>query len=131
MANEGVNERSAIEATVRRYIEGITKSKPELVESAFHPSATMTGHFGGKFTVVEHAGQHIAEYMRKIEPTHVHSPKFSGSISEVRQEAGMASVAIAENQLQGHDMRTFFHLHKVDGSWLITAKATTVMPDVK
>lgn len=127
MATESVNERGAIEATVRRYIDGIATSKPELVESAFHPDATMSGHFGGKFTLVEHAGRHIADYMRKIEPTHVHSPKFAGSITNVRQEAGMASVAIAENQLQGHDMRTFFHLHKIDGSWLITAKATTVL----
>jgi uncharacterized protein (TIGR02246 family) len=129
MAKENRGDREAIEATVRRYIDGIAKSNPDGVDSAFHPDATMTGHFGGKFTSVQHAGRYIADYMRKIEPTHVHSPKFSGSITSVLQEADIASVAIAESQLQGHEMRTFFQLHKIDGKWLITAKATTILPD--
>jgi Putative lumazine-binding len=117
----------AIQQTVMRYINGIAQSNPDAVASAFHPKATMTGHFGGTFKVVEEAGKHIADYMRSIQPTSVHSPQFKGSILSVTQEANMATVSIAEDQLQGHDMRSFFHLHKVDGKWLITAKATTVL----
>jgi len=127
MKSEAKDERAAIEQVVMRYINGIAKSDPHLVESAFHPRATMTGHFGGKFEVVQEAGKYIADYMRKIEPTSVHSPKFRGSILNVTQAAQTADVAIAEDQLQGHDMRSFFQLHKVDGQWLITAKATTVL----
>jgi len=127
MATDNRSERAAIEATVRRYIDGIAKSDPECVASAFHPNATMTGHFGGKFTLVEHAGKHIADYMRSIGSTSVHSPHFRGSITSVLQEGDMAAVAIAEDQLQGHDMRSFFQLHKIDGQWLITAKATTTL----
>jgi hypothetical protein len=121
------NDRSAIEEVVMRYIDGIARSEPDLVARAFHPDATMTGHFGGKFSTVQHAGKHIADYMRSIGPTSEHSPTFRGSIESVEQAANMAAVTIAENQLQGHDMRSFFHLHKIDGQWLITSKATTVL----
>jgi hypothetical protein len=127
MSANSSDERPAIEQTVMLYINGIAQSNPDAVASAFHPKATMTGHFGGAFSVVEGAGKHIADYMRSIQPTSVHSPKFKGSILSVTQAANMASVAIAEDQLQGHDMRSFFQLHKVDGRWLITAKATTVL----
>jgi hypothetical protein len=127
MNSQVKDERAAIEQVVMRYINGIAKSDPDSVERAFHPRATMTGHFGGKFEVVQEAGKHIADYMRTIEPTSVHSPKFRGSILNVTQAAQMADVVIAEDQLQGHDMRSFFQLHKVDGHWLITAKATTVL----
>jgi len=121
------DEKSAIETAVWRYIDGLAKSDPDLVESAFHPSAVMTGHFGPTFKVVQEAGKHIAKYMRSIGPTSVHSPNFSGAILSVTQARDTASVAIAENQLQGHDMRSFFHLHKVAGNWLILSKATTVL----
>lgn len=127
MTAEGRNDRPAIEKVVMKYIDGIAHSDPDSVASAFHPHATMTGHFGGKFQIVEHAGKHIADYMKKIGPTSAHSPKFRGSILSVQQAADTASVAIAEEQLQGHDMRSFFHLHKVEGNWLITSKATTVV----
>jgi hypothetical protein len=127
MSTPSSDDRAAIEEVVMRYINGIAESKPDMVASAFHADATMTGHFGGKFQTVQHAGTHIANFMRSIEPTSVHSPNFKGSISSVEQAAQMASVTIAENQLQGHDMRSFFHLHKIDGKWQITAKATTVL----
>lgn len=118
-------ERDAIAATVQKYIDGIGKTRPELLAEAFHPDATMTGHFGGKFRVTpKGTGEHIAEYMRKIEPTSVHSPKFKGTIVSITQHGTMASAEIAEDQLQGKDMKTFFQLHKINGAWLITAKAT-------
>jgi uncharacterized protein (TIGR02246 family) len=127
MTQESNNERTAIEQVVSRYINGIAQSDPDLVASAFHPNATMTGHFGGKFTLVQQAGQHIAGYMRSIGPTSEHSPNFKGSILSVSQAADTAAAAIAEEQLQGHDMRSYFLLHKVDGNWVITSKATTVV----
>jgi uncharacterized protein (TIGR02246 family) len=127
MTAENQNDRPAIEKVVMRYINGIAQSDPDSVVSAFHPNAAMTGHFGGSFQIVQQAGKHIADYMRSIGPTTVHSPKFRASILSVQQAADTAAVAIAEEQLQGHDMRSFFHLHKVDGNWLITSKATTVV----
>ena len=127
MTAQTKDDRPAIEQVVMRYINGIAKSDPDSVASAFYANATMTGHFGGKFQQVQGAGKHIADYMRSIEPTSVHSPNFRGSILSVAQAAETAAVAIAEEQLQGHDMRSFFHLHKIDGQWLITSKATTVI----
>lgn len=118
-------EREAIEATVRKYIDGLAGSRPDLLAEAFHPQATMTGHFGGEYYVTpERAGQHIANFMRTLPPTAEHSPNFKGRIISVVQHGTMAAVEIAEDQLQGKDMKTFFHLHKIDGRWLITSKAT-------
>jgi hypothetical protein len=127
MKTAAADERSAIEETVMRYINGIAMSDPDSVESAFHPHAVMTGHFGPTFKIVQDAGKHIAKYMRSIEPTSVHSPNFSGAILSVTQARDTASVAIAEKQLQGHNMQSFFHLHRIDGNWLILSKATTVL----
>lgn len=115
----------AIHETVSKYIDGIAESRPELVAEAFHPEATMTGHFSGKYRVTPRAtGEHIADFMRGIPPTSEHSPNFDGYIVSIAKYGTMAAVEIAEDQLQGKNFRTFFHLHKVDGQWLISSKAT-------
>ncbi|AQS83853.1 MAG: nuclear transport factor 2 family protein [Acetobacter aceti] len=118
------NERVAIEATVNKYINGIRDTDPDLVASAFHPQAVMTGHFGGKFVIIPNAGAFVADYMRKAPPTHETSPNFKGKIVRVDHYGTLADVAIEENGLEGNDMRTFFILHKVDGEWLIAQKGT-------
>lgn len=125
MSIQEAPDRAAISATVQKYIDGLAQSRPELVSEAFHPQATMTGHFGGAYRVTpEAAGDHIANFMRTIPPTSEHSPRFKGRIVSVVQHGTMASAEIAEDQLQDKDMKTFFQLHKIDGRWLITAKAT-------
>ena len=63
------DESALIEATVHRYVNGILETDIAKVQSAFHPEAVMTGHFGGQFMVIPKAGDFIADYMRKIAPT--------------------------------------------------------------
>lgn len=125
MPGQEAPEREAIAAAVQKYIDGLAQSRPELVAEAFHPEGTMTGHFGGKYRVTPRgAGENIAAFMRTIPPTSEHSPNFKGRIVAITQHGTMAAAEIAEDQLQGKDMKTFFHLHKIDGKWLITGKAT-------
>ncbi|HZU62519.1 MAG TPA: nuclear transport factor 2 family protein [Novosphingobium sp.] len=118
------DERGAIETVVFKYINGIRDSDPDLVASAFHAQAVMTGHFGGQFMVIPNAGAFVADYMRKAPPTHESSPDFEGRIVRVDQYGTLANVAIEENGLEGHDMRSVFILHKIDGAWLIVQKGT-------
>lgn len=124
-ATSGVDDTAAITATVNKYIDGIAESRPELLLEAFHPQASLSGYFRGAFSITtEGAGERIANFMRTIPPTKEHSPEFAGRIVRIVQHGTMAAVEIAEDGLQGKDMKTFFQLHQVDGRWLITAKAT-------
>lgn len=117
-------EAAAIAATVQKYIDGIANSDPDLLKTAFHPQATMTGYFNGEYAVVPEAGEFIANFMRSIPPTSEHSPNFNGKIKSITQHGTLANVAIEEDQLQAKDMKTFFILHKVGGEWLIASKGT-------
>lgn len=119
-----VDDIAAIETTVYKYIDGIAQSKPDLVAESFHPDAAMTRVADGEISFMPRCGPHIAEFMKSIPPTSEHSPNFKGRITDVRLFGTMASVEIAEDQLQGKDMKTFFQLHKGSRGWLITAKAT-------
>lgn len=118
------DESALIEAIVHRYVDGILETDIAKVQSAFHPEAVMTGHFGGQFMVIPKAGDFIADYMRKIAPTSEHSPNYSGRIVDTEQFGTLARATLEENQLQGKNMRTVLILHKVDGEWLIAQKGT-------
>ncbi len=115
-------EIPAISATVQKYIDGIARGDPALLAEAFHPDATMSGHFSNGFRVSPASS--IVAYMQKLPPTSVHSPNFKGRILDVRCDGTMATATIAEDQLQGKNFTTHFQLHKVNSQWLITAKAT-------
>jgi len=82
----------------------------------------MSGHFSNGFR--NSPASSIVGYMQRLPPTSVHSPHFKGRILDVRCDGTMARVTIAEEQLQGKNFVTHFHLHKVDSTWRITAKAT-------
>ena len=118
------DERSAIEATVNDYLEGLRESNPDRLAGAFHAEATMTGYFGGQYMIVPKAGTFIADYMRTLPPTSEHSPDFNGRIVQVEQHGTLACASVEENGLEGKDMRTFFILHKIDGRWQIASKGT-------
>lgn len=121
--NTETNERQAIEATINKYIDGIAQHNSDLVAEAFHPEAIMSGHRGDDFSIVP-AAKTIVDYMAVIPPIAETSPDFKGRIISIEQKASMATAIIAEDDLEGLDFITYFHLHKVDGNWLITSKAT-------
>lgn len=121
--NTEANERNAIEATINKYIDGIAQHNSNLVAEAFHPEAIMSSHRGDDFSIVP-AAKTIVDYMAVIPPIAETSPDFKGRIISIEQKASMATAIIAEDDLEGLDFITYFHLHKVDGKWLITSKAT-------
>lgn len=121
---DNVQDREAIAAAVQKYIDGVGSDDPELVASAFHPEATMTGHFNGEFAVIANAGQFIAEYMKSSPPVAESSPDLSSTIDSIDQAGTMAQATISENGLEGANFTTYFHLHLIDGEWAIAAKAT-------
>jgi uncharacterized protein (TIGR02246 family) len=123
------DEHSEIHAVVQGYIDALADSDTTKMASAFHPDATISGDFGNGVQVSRVADTVVA-YMKTLPPTTVHSPKFKGRVLSVLQVGNHASAVIEEDELQGMNFTTFFHLHKVGGQWKITAKATgpTVKP---
>lgn len=118
------NEHDAIKACIQKYIDGIAKHDTDLIAEAFHPQALMSSHRGDEFVLEQPAGQAIVDYMNEIPPVYETSPDFKGRILMVEQNGTMATAIIAEDDLEGFNFATYFHLHKVEGTWLIISKAT-------
>ena len=118
------NEHDAIKACIQKYIDGIAKHDTDLVAEAFHPQALMSSHQGDEFVLEQPAGRAIVDYMNNIPPVYETSPNFKGRILMVEQNGTMATAIIAEDELEGLNFITYFHLHKVEGTWLIISKAT-------
>lgn len=116
-------DRDGITATIQKYIEGIKQHDTTLVAGVFHPHAIMSSHQGDEFSIVP-AGETIVNYMNSIPPIAESSPDFEGRILSIEQKDTMATAVLAEDALEGLNFTTYFHLHKVDGTWLITSKAT-------
>ena len=66
--NDSVKDRDAITAAVQKYLDGVAQDNPDMVAAAFHPEATMSGHFGESFSIIPGAGQFIAEYLKSHPP---------------------------------------------------------------
>jgi hypothetical protein len=120
--SQSASEIDDIKSTVQKYIDGIAHSDVNLMAEAFHPDASMSGHFSNGFRISPASS--IMAYMKKLPPTAEHSPQFKGRILNVQCDGTMATATIAEDGLQGKNFITHFHLHKVDSTWRITAKAT-------
>jgi len=116
-------DQDAIEACIQKYVDGIAQHDTDLVTEAFHPQAIMSSHNEDKFEIVP-AAESIVEYMKTIPPITESSPDFAGRIISIDQKETMATAIIGEDGLEGMNFVTYFHLHKVDGEWLITSKAT-------
>ena len=116
-------DQDAIEACIQKYIDGIAQHDWDLVAEAFHPHAIMSGHQGSDFSIVP-AAETIVDYMKTVPPVTESSPDFAGRIVFVDQKDTMATAIIAEDALEGLNFVTYFHLHNVDGTWVITSKAT-------
>ena len=116
-------DQDAIEACIQKYVDGIVQSNTDLIVEAFHPQGMMSIHQGPDFALVP-AAETIVEYMKNTPPVSESSPDFAGRILSVEQQGPMATVVIAEDALEGLNFTTYFHVHKVDGKWLITSKST-------
>lgn len=116
-------EKAAIEATIQKYIDSVAEHSTDLVRAAFHPNATLSTHLGDDFLLVP-AVEVITNHMDSIPPTAETSPDFVGRIVSVEQTGTMARAVIREEALGGMDFTTYFNLHKVEGEWRITSKAT-------
>lgn len=123
-----LDEEQAIRKTINGYIDAIKLTQPERMKEVFHPDATISREKPDGFLISANPGDAIANYMRSVPPTVETSPDFAGEIRSIDRAGDIAAVRIVEKKLEGRDFNTFFLLHKVDGRWLITSKATQSVP---
>lgn len=129
-----ISEYDAVAAAISKYIEGIATSNTKLLREVLHPEATMSGHFpvpdrpGTKAFAILPAADALCSYLESVPPVSETSPNFQGRIVAIDLYDTVASVTIAERNLEGEDFVTYFHVHKVDGRWVIASKATYGRP---
>jgi hypothetical protein len=131
---ERISDYDAIAAVLTKYVEGIVTGSTKLVREAFHPQATMSGHFlvpdrpGVKAFIIVPAADAICAYLDNAPPVAESSPDYQHRIVSIDLCDTVAAATLAERNLEGADFVTYFHLHKVDGQWLIASKATYGQP---
>ncbi|WP_434694912.1 nuclear transport factor 2 family protein [Pseudomonas sp. Z1-14] len=126
MSSHLSQDEAEVTAVVQKYIDAIALTRPSDMIEVFHPQALMAAQFGGRLAITAgKVGEMIVDYMSKLPPTFEHSPNFKGRVLSVKIHSDIAAVELAEDQLEGGDMKTFFLLNKTDGDWIVTAKATT------
>ena len=121
--NARTQDQDAIEATIQKYVDGTKYNKTDLIRAAFHPQATISTHLGSDFLLIP-AVEAIVNHMDSNPPTSETSPDFTSQVVSVDQAGTMATATVKEDALGGLNFTTYFHLHKVYGEWVITAKAT-------
>lgn len=121
---EQTQDTAAIAAVLQSYIDGIKATKAQNMREIFHEDATISRQKPDGFVITPKFRDMIAGFLESCTPIHETSPDFGGEIVSIDHVEDVGSARILEKNLDGHDFHTFFLLHKVDGRWLISSKAT-------
>jgi Putative lumazine-binding len=121
-ANRYLVEHDAITRTMDRYVSGARAGAGDLMRSAFHQEATMSGYCQG----VEYSGsiEHVFEWVTANGPAPRIEPRFARieiieTIALVHLEVRGWSGKLAGVNCRASDV---FTLLKIDGEWKITHK---------
>ena len=122
VVNAYLVEHDAITRTMHRYIAGARAGDSDLMRSAFHPSATISGYCQG----VEYTGsvEHVFQWIDENGPAPNINPRFARieiieSIAVVHLEVQHWSGKLAGGNARASDV---FTLLKRNGEWKITHK---------
>jgi putative lumazine-binding protein len=122
VVNAYLVEHDAITRTMHRYIAGARAGDSDLMRSAFHPSATISGYCLG----VEYTGsvEHVFQWIDENGPAPNINPRFARieiieSIAVVHLEVQHWSGKLAGANARASDV---FTLLKRNGEWKITHK---------
>jgi hypothetical protein len=119
MSTTLTDERTAIEAAVQLYIDGVSKGDAGKVDQAFHEAAWMFGHIGGQRFDVPVA--RLAE-MVVAQPLDSDGG-FKARITSFEQTGDVARVTLEEEGCWGNvSFVDYFTLAKIDGTWKIVNK---------
>ena len=118
MATTLTDERTAIESTVRLYIDGSSTGDAEKLRQAFNEGAWMYGSLGGQRVDVP-----ITEMFTMVAEHPLGSDAYEARITSVDQIDDAAVVRLEEDGCWGTvSFVDWFALAKIDGAWKIVNK---------
>ena len=113
------DERGAIEAVIRDYLDGMIYGQFEKIESAFHPQSMVAGHFDGTYYFVTR--QQFIDILKTDTPLKPGTP-YNSSIESVDITGDAASAKVIDDCL-GTTFTDYLTLIKDGGRWQIVNKA--------
>lgn len=115
-----VSDIEQVAATLEKYIQGSLNADVALLKTIFHPQAAMFGYLGPNLLVgsPEPFFAHLASG-----PSLAQAGKpYRARIAGIEVTGNTASAKLVEDGFADLDFVDYFHLLKVDGTWLIVAK---------
>jgi Putative lumazine-binding len=129
-----VTQYDAVHAILERYLEIVGFGRAELISSVFHPNALIAGYAffpggpsEGTFVAVP-AVTALTEYLKSAPPVSETSPGYRARIIDIDVVGPFASGRVLEESLDGRDFVSHFHLHQIEGKWLVTSKSMVSVP---
>jgi len=114
------DDKQMIEDVVQVYFNSMYQSSKSNVDSAFHPSAMITGVFGGSFA--EMTREAFGDFVASQQP----SPEEKGETARIDilslDIVGETAVTRVRDDYLGHTFQDILSLVKTDGKWSIYNK---------
>ena len=113
-----MSDDAEIRSVVATYVEGMARGDAGMLRRAFHPGASIIGHFGGGLEWSD-LDTFITACVDEAIPADAPVPPFAIEALDVDGDAARVWVV---NVWAGLDVRDWLSLLKHDGRWQIVAK---------
>jgi len=115
------NEAAEARAVIEEYVNACNDGSVERLKAIFHENALMSGYMMGDYLMGP-----PEPFFRAVENPPPEAPltagNYKGEITTVEVSGPVASVTLKEAGFMGMNFTDYFHLAKVDGTWLIISK---------
>ena len=118
----------AVKKVVQNYIDGTFTGNADLLASAFHKDAIMTGYMGPDLVIATPAA--FVDEIRNNKSMQSQGHAFKAEIEDITVVGGVAQARVHETGFwgEGEVMELFQLLIDTDGQWKIISKCFTTMP---
>jgi hypothetical protein len=124
--NEHSDELQSIKDTITLYIDGVHNGDVEMLRKAFHSEAMMYGANPNNITIVKIQG--LYDFVSANTPLSQTNEPHQCFITSIQHAGNAASSEMIEESAYGNNYKNYFHLLKIDGTWLIVSKTYNSTP---
>lgn len=117
-SRQEIGEYAAVQAIAGKFVEGVKTGNAEVMKPYFHEKAVMFG----QYDAVKEAGpiQLLFDSLSKVGPC---GEDYVARIDVLALEKNAAVVKVIEDGWHGYDFTDFLTMLKIDGKWVVVAKA--------
>ena len=118
----------AVKKVVQNYIDGTFTGNADLLASAFHKDAIMTGYMGPDLVIATPAV--FVDEIRNNPSMQSQGHPYKAEIEDIYVNGGVAQVRVHETGMwgEGEVMELLHMLIDADGQWKIISKCFTTLP---